>query len=73
MDAHYLQIINTALLLGVAIVTYLGNRATHRIVNSRMSEMLTMAKDASRAEGVKETQDAAAWARGNEADKKKGN
>lgn len=55
-----LQLINTGGLVVIALLTYLGNRQLHQLVNSRMTEMLELTRRASKAEGVKETEDAAA-------------
>jgi hypothetical protein len=44
MTPEVLAIVNTVGLAIVALITYLGNRQTHKIVNSRMTEMLELAK-----------------------------
>lgn len=40
----FLALLNIAGIVLVAFINYKGNLATHRLVNSRMSELLEMAK-----------------------------
>jgi hypothetical protein len=50
----WLQLLNTAGLIVVAMITYWGNRQIHLLVNSRMSELLELTRKAAIAQGVKE-------------------
>jgi hypothetical protein len=53
----WLQLLNTAGLIVVALITYYGNRQVHLLVNSRMTELLELTRKSSRAEGAKDAQD----------------
>ncbi len=44
--------VNVAALIIVAVINYLGNRQTHNLVNSRMTELLRLTKENSEAAGV---------------------
>jgi len=47
---EWLALLNTAGLLLVAIVTWVGNKKTHDLVNSRMTELLDLTRTSVRAE-----------------------
>lgn len=49
-----IQLANTTGLIIVAVITYLGNRQLHTLVNSRMSELLDLAKKNAKSEGKEE-------------------
>lgn len=55
-----LELINTAGLIVVGMLGYLNARAikeVHVLINSRMTELLSVTKTSSHAEGVKEQKD----------------
>ena len=54
-----LALINLFGLLLIAIINYLGNRQTHKLVNSRMTELLELTRSSARAAGIKEELDRA--------------
>lgn len=39
-----LVVLNVVGILLVAVINYMGNKSTHQLVNSRMTELLEMAK-----------------------------
>ncbi len=56
----WLQLLNTAGLIVVALITYYGNRQIeqiHSLINSRMTELLELTRKSARAEGMKEEKD----------------
>ncbi len=50
----WLPLLNTLGLFVVSVVTYFGNKQTHNLVNSRMSEMLILAQKAGKSEEATE-------------------
>jgi hypothetical protein len=52
--AEWLGVIQILGLVGVAAINYFSNQQTHKLVNSRMTEMLALTRKASHAEGVQD-------------------